>query len=214
MKISESTLSRRLSEFTGVALFALALIWVIALGSYSASDPVWFFKTADTGVPGNFAGRIGAFIAEASLQLLGYAAWIAPIAVGVAGWNAFWCQKLEAAYTKLIGIVLMVTSLAALLSLVFRAVAAGPRAVPAGGVLGDWFAAELAEYLNMTGGTILLFVLLALSVILSTQFSSAAPSAAPRASCACARRRSPDAGKNGATRGAAIVSASRLSPSI
>jgi S-DNA-T family DNA segregation ATPase FtsK/SpoIIIE len=171
MKISESTLSRRLSEFTGVALFALALIWVIALGSYSASDPVWFFKTADTGVPGNFAGRIGAFIAEASLQLLGYAAWIAPIAVGVAGWNAFWCQKLEAAYTKLIGIVLMVTSLAALLSLVFRAVAAGPRAFPAGGVLGDWFAAELAEYLNMTGGTILLFVLLALSVILSTQFS-------------------------------------------
>src|SRR2546425_1067455 len=37
--------------------------------------------------------------------------------------------------------------------------------------MGDWFAGLVADYLNATGGTILLFVLLSLSVILSTQFS-------------------------------------------
>src|ERR1041384_4606802 len=104
-RVADSALSRRVSEFAGVALFAAALIWVIALGSYSAADPVWYFKNQTAGLPTNFAGRIGAFIAEASFQLLGYSAWIAPLAVGVAGWSAFWCQKVEAVYTKLVGAV-------------------------------------------------------------------------------------------------------------
>ena len=43
--MSESTLSRRISEFVGVALFALALIWLIALVTYEPTDPVWFFTT-------------------------------------------------------------------------------------------------------------------------------------------------------------------------
>ena len=41
----DPSLSRRVSEFIGVALFALALIWLISLASYSAADPVWFFNT-------------------------------------------------------------------------------------------------------------------------------------------------------------------------
>ena len=41
----QSTLSRRISEFLGVALFALALIWLISLVTYEPSDPVWFFTT-------------------------------------------------------------------------------------------------------------------------------------------------------------------------
>ena len=167
----ESALSRRVSEFTGVALFALALLWLLALGSYSAADPVWFFKTTSAAAPANFAGRIGAFTAEASFQLLGYAAWLAPIVVGIVGWKAFWCHKLQAAYTKLVGVALMLSSLGALLSLIFRAIGAAPRAFPAGGALGDWFAGLVSDYLNMTGGTILLVMLLALSIIVSTQFS-------------------------------------------
>ena len=67
-------MSRRVSEFVGVALFAAALIWIIALASYDPNDPVWFFST---GAPGatvnNFAGRVGAFLGELSFQLFGYA---------------------------------------------------------------------------------------------------------------------------------------------
>ena len=40
-----STVSRRVSEFVGVALFAAALIWIISLASYEPTDPVWFFST-------------------------------------------------------------------------------------------------------------------------------------------------------------------------
>ena len=38
-----STLSRRTSEFAGVALFGASLIWLIALATYEPTDPVWFF---------------------------------------------------------------------------------------------------------------------------------------------------------------------------
>ena len=45
----------------GVALFATALIWLIALVTYEPSDPVWFFTTGVSHPPANFVGRIGAF---------------------------------------------------------------------------------------------------------------------------------------------------------
>ncbi len=70
-----SFVSRRLSEFVGVALFALALMWLISLASYSPADPVLFFTTG-TGTPTNFGGRVGAFLAELSYQLLGYTAYL------------------------------------------------------------------------------------------------------------------------------------------
>ena len=47
--LAESALSRRLSEFTGVALFAAALLWLVALVSYTPSDPAWFFNSVSDG---------------------------------------------------------------------------------------------------------------------------------------------------------------------
>ena len=70
--MAKPTLARRLSEFIGVALFALALIWLIALVSYEPSDPAWFFTTDAGQPPANFVGRVGAFLAELSFQLFGY----------------------------------------------------------------------------------------------------------------------------------------------
>ena len=73
-----SFVSRRVSEFVGVALFALALMWLISLASYTPADPVWFFTTGAEGVaPLNFGGRVGAFLAELSYQMLGYSAYLA-----------------------------------------------------------------------------------------------------------------------------------------
>src|SRR4029450_22755 len=69
--VAGSTLSRRISEFAGVALFAAALIWLIALATYEPTDPVWFFSAGSGAQPVNFAGRVGAFLAELSFQLLG-----------------------------------------------------------------------------------------------------------------------------------------------
>ena len=105
-RAADSTLNRRISEFAGVALFALALIWLISLVTYEPTDPVWFFTTDATHAPANFVGRVGAFMSELSFQLFGYAAFLLPGVIAIAGWHYFWCQPFEAAYTKLTGVTL------------------------------------------------------------------------------------------------------------
>ena len=91
-----SILSRRVSEFFGVALFAVALLWLISLATYEASDPVWFFSAGSGAAPANFAGRVGAFMAELSFQLFGYASYLLPAVFVVIGWHSFWCRALDA----------------------------------------------------------------------------------------------------------------------
>jgi S-DNA-T family DNA segregation ATPase FtsK/SpoIIIE len=167
----QSTLSRRISEFLGVALFALALIWLIALVTYEPTDPVWFFTTDALHPPANFVGRVGAFLAELSFQLLGYAAYLLPAAMAWAGWYYFWCQPFDAVYTKGVGIMLLLACSSAFLSLVFGSADVSGKTFQAGGSIGAWLGAWSAEYFNRTGSIIVILTFIVLSVILSTQFS-------------------------------------------
>jgi DNA segregation ATPase FtsK/SpoIIIE, S-DNA-T family len=168
---SVSTLSRRASEVAGVALFGASLMWLIALVTYDPGDPAWFFTTATTRAPANFVGLVGAFLAEASFQLLGYASFMVPAVLGVLGWNFFWCRTVDAGYTKSVGATLFLGCLAALLSLVLGAEEIGGRTFRAGGYLGDWIGGASTAYLNRPGSIIVIMTLLVLAVILTTQFS-------------------------------------------
>ncbi|HXW08732.1 MAG TPA: DNA translocase FtsK 4TM domain-containing protein [Vicinamibacterales bacterium] len=166
-----SALSRRFSEFAGVTLFALSLLWLISLVSYTPGDPVWFFNTGGREVPLNFAGRVGAFIAEASYQVFGYASYLIPIVLVVVGWHYFWCRVLDAAYTKLFGGALLLGCVSSFLSLAFGRLEVSGKSFLAGGSVGHVLARALSEYLNRTGAIILILTLLFLAIILSTQFS-------------------------------------------
>ena len=169
--MAESTLSRRISEFVGVALFALALIWLISLVTHDPTDPVWFFTTGAAHPPANFVGRVGAFLSELSFQLLGYAAYLIPAVIGVAGWHYFWCQTPDAAYTKLTGVALLFGCSSAFLSLVFGSTEGAGKSFHAGGSIGRAFGLFMSDYLNRTGSLIVLLTMMMLAVILSTQFS-------------------------------------------
>ncbi|RPI49337.1 MAG: hypothetical protein EHM55_23960, partial [Acidobacteria bacterium] len=169
--VAGSTLSRRVSEFAGVALFAAALIWLIALATYEPTDPVWFFSAGAGAQPVNFAGRVGAFLAELSFQLLGYSSYLLPAAMVIIGWHYFWCRSVDAQYTKLVGAGLLFGCVSSLLSLAFGSVDVAGKPFRAGGYLGEWIASWLAEYLNRTGSIIVILTLLFLAVVLSTQLS-------------------------------------------
>ena len=169
--MSESTLSRRISELVGVALFAVALIWLIALVTYDATDPVWFFTTGATRAPENFVGQVGAFLSELSFQLFGYASYLIPGVIAVAGWHYFWCQQPDAAYTKVFGMTIFFGCASSFLSLIFGSTDVEGKTFYAGGSLGDWLGSLLSEYLNRTGSIIVLLTLIALSTVLSTQVS-------------------------------------------
>jgi S-DNA-T family DNA segregation ATPase FtsK/SpoIIIE len=169
--VKGSTVSRRVSEFVGVALFAAALIWIVALATYSPDDPVWFFSTGPSAAPANFAGRVGAFLAELSFQLVGYAAYMVPALLVLIGWHYFWCRRLDAAGTKATGAGLLLAGISAFLSLVVHGTDTSGRGLRPGGYAGEWLARELSEYLNRTGSVIVVLTLIALSTIISTQLS-------------------------------------------
>jgi S-DNA-T family DNA segregation ATPase FtsK/SpoIIIE len=169
--VSGSKVSRRVSEFVGVALFAAALLWIIALASYEPSDPAWFFSTGAHADAANFAGRVGAFLAELSFQLFGYAAYLGPAALVIVGWNYFWCRSLDAAGTKIIGAGLLFACLSAFLGLVLGTLEVSGKSFRAGGYAGEYLAHRMSEYLNKTGSVIVVLTLMVLATIMSTQFS-------------------------------------------
>jgi len=167
-----SALSRRLSEVVGVGLFAVALIWLVALASYDPGDPAWFFSTGAThDAPVNFAGRVGAFMAELSFQLLGYASFLIPALLSVAAWSYFWCRPLTAFYTKLTGAFLIFGSTSGFFAVTLGRVDLGPRPYRAGGYIGEWIGDAIVETLGRTGSVIALLALICGAVILATQFS-------------------------------------------
>ena len=170
---ASSALSRRISEFVGVLGFAVALLWLIALATYNPADPAWFFSAGATGEATNLAGRAGAFVAVLSFEVLGYAAYLFPVLAAVIGWCRFWCTPIDALYTKITGVVLLLSSCASFLSLAFGP--AGPRAGGAsfnpGGWIGDQLSGALAASFNRTGSLIIILTALGLSLILTTQFS-------------------------------------------
>ncbi len=169
--MSGSTVSRRVSEFVGVALFALSLIWLISLASYEPSDPVWFFSTGAHAAPVNFAGRVGAFLAELSFQLFGYTSYLVPAIMVVGGWHYFWCRKADSPGTKATGGLLLFACVSAFLSLVFTTLEVSGKPFRAGGYVGDFLARLMSDYLNRTGALIVTLTLIFLAIILSTQFS-------------------------------------------
>ena len=168
---ASSSLSRRASEFLGVTLFAAALLWIVALVTWESTDPVWFFSAGTTHPPANFAGLVGAFLAEASLQLLGYASYLIPATLVVVGWHYFWCRSVDAFYTKLTGILLLFGCASTLFSVALGSIEVAGRPFRAGGAIGEGLAAFTAGYLNRTGSLIVIVTLLALAIILTTQLS-------------------------------------------
>ena len=169
--MGRSTVSRRVREFIGVALFGAALIWIIALVSYEPADPVWFFSTDGLTGPVNFAGRLGAFLAELSFQLFGHASYMIPAVLIVIGWQSFWCRDVDAAGTKATGATLLFICISAFLSLVFGSLDVSGKPFRAGGYVGDWLARALSDYLNRTGSVVVILTLIVLAIIMSTQFS-------------------------------------------
>jgi S-DNA-T family DNA segregation ATPase FtsK/SpoIIIE len=170
----EAARSQKSAEFLGLMAFAVALMLLISLATYNPGDPAPFFRSGASGPARNFIGPIGAFLAELLVpQLFGMAALLLPIILAVTGWKLFWCRPIEAAYTKASGIVLMLFSLTALLTMTVDRVVVEGEPVRAGGAIGQLASGLLTSNFNRTGAYIVVATALFVSVILATQFSFA-----------------------------------------
>src|SRR5262245_17613269 len=173
--MTSETRSTRAAEFLGLTSFAMGLMLLISLATYSPRDPAPFFKAGANGAAQNFIGPFGAFLAELLVpQLFGVAALLLPLVLGVAGWKLFWCRPIEAPYTKAAGLMQLLLSTTAFLSLTFGTVSLEGEPIRAGGATGELLAGLLTVYFNRTGAYIVVATSLFVALILTTQFSFAA----------------------------------------
>jgi len=149
---------------------ASVLLLAAALFSYSPLDPSWNVSApaAENGTTANWIGPAGSYCADAMFALLGFGAFLIPIAIGIVGWKWFRSRALQSPTATLVGYGLMLLSLPALLSLIhFYDVR---KAIPAGGFVGTLLANALSAGFNK-GAYLVAGAVLITAIFLTTSFS-------------------------------------------
>jgi S-DNA-T family DNA segregation ATPase FtsK/SpoIIIE len=161
----------RLNEIVAIALIAFALLLGLCLASYHPNDSSW--NAAGESAAHNWIGAIGANVSAALFQAIGLAGYLLPFLLLAAAWRRFRSRRINAPVSRMAGLLVLVLSSSALLSLAnirpfFDA------SVNAGGLAGAIIARALVAGLNTIGATILLAAIAATGVLLATNFSFAA----------------------------------------
>ena len=165
--------SARLSELVGFLLLILGLLVLCSLVSYFPRDPSFDTSGSAAGAIHNWIGLVGAYGADVLQQLLGWVAFLIPVALFFVGIRLIRTKPLEAPRTKMFGLVLLITSLGALLQL-FPYTPRIHGVIQGSGLAGYLVAIGLVHVFNPLGGAIVAGALFLSSLFLVTRFSFSA----------------------------------------
>ncbi|HET9179569.1 MAG TPA: DNA translocase FtsK [Terriglobia bacterium] len=165
--------SARFSELVGFLLVILGLLALCSLVSYFPRDPSLDTSGGASGAIHNWIGLIGAYGADVLEQLLGWTAYLVPLALFFAGVRLVWRKSLEAPRTKVFGFLLLILSLGALLQL-FPYTPRINGVIQGSGLVGYLVAIGLINLLNPLGAAIVAGALFLTSLFLVTRFSFSA----------------------------------------
>jgi len=170
IEVEPTQRNSRVNEIIAIGLIAMALLLGLCLASYNPNDPSW--NAAGEASAHNWIGAVGANVAAAFFQAIGLAAYLLPFLLLAAAWRRFRSRRISAPVSRVAGLILLVLSSSALLSLAnirpfFDA------SFNAGGLAGAVIARLLVGGLNTIGATILLAAIAATGVLLATKFSFA-----------------------------------------
>ena len=171
MRLLGPTSHGRLNEVAGVVFLSLGLATTLSLISYHPEDPSWNTATGSARAI-NLIGRPGAIWADFTLQTFGLAAFLLPVLFLLVAWRWVRCQTIESSLVKVLGAVILLSSLCTAASLIPGWTVFG-GAISAGGTVGMLMARGLVEELNLAGAAILIAVCLFVSLYLVSSFSLA-----------------------------------------
>jgi S-DNA-T family DNA segregation ATPase FtsK/SpoIIIE len=163
------TENKRLNELVGFLCMVAALLTAGALITYSPQDASFNVSASHQVTPRNLFGPFGAYISDVLFQLLGFSAFLLPMAMLWLGIKWFRSRSVESQKATLIGYALMLLSLPALLALVPFPDIRG--AIPAGGMTGNLLAGLLQSGFNFWGALIVTLAVLVTASFLATTFS-------------------------------------------
>src|ERR1700733_15347347 len=169
--IYSPTRSRRLNEMLGLIVLVAAGLLLLALVSYTPSDPS--FNTvgggADARLAHNWTGLVGAYVADLLLQTGGIAIFFLPLAMVRIGVSWMRSQRVGSTKTKLAGIALWLIFAPALISMMPGEML-WRHALPIAGIEGTILAGGLIHFVNYPGAMIICSLMVALSLYLTTSF--------------------------------------------
>src|SRR5256714_7642974 len=168
IEVEPAPKNSRVNEIIVIALVAAALLLGLCLASYHPNDPSW--NAAGEAGAQNWIGSVGANVAAVLFQAIGLAAYLIPFLIIAAAWRRFRATKINSPIYRLLGLLILVFSSAALLSLAnLRPFFDG--SFNAGGLVGVLIARLLVSGLNTVGTAILLTAVATTGVLLATSFS-------------------------------------------
>jgi S-DNA-T family DNA segregation ATPase FtsK/SpoIIIE len=160
----------RSNEILAIVFIALGLLLSLCLVSaaFYPNDPSW--NSAGQAQTQNWAGSIGANVAATAFQFIGLAAYLLPLLLFAAAWRRFHASTIHSPGTRIAGLVVLVVSASALLS-ISQLRPLFDESVRPGGLLGAVVAQGLASGLSNVGATVLLVAIAATGLLLATNFS-------------------------------------------
>jgi DNA segregation ATPase FtsK/SpoIIIE, S-DNA-T family len=170
--VSAPTRNRRLNEILGLVVLVAAALFLLALVSYTPTDPS--FNTVGgylTGRPAhNWAGVVGAFLADLVLQGIGVSVFMLPVLLGRLGIHWMRSRPAGSPLAKAIGLglwILFAPAAVALLPghMLWR------QTLPVEGVSGRILADGMVQYLNLPGACLVVALMVAVSLYLATTFT-------------------------------------------
>ncbi len=174
-KFWEGPLGRGSREGALIVMSAVAVYLAISLASYAPSDPGWS-HSGDVEHVLNKGGVVGAWLADVSLYLFGYLAYLFPVGIGYFGWLAFRGPRsvpgdidLYDILARSGGFVLTMGAGCGLATLHYRRV--GELPLDAGGVLGNLVGNGLVNGFSWLGATVFLLALFLTGITLLTNLS-------------------------------------------
>ena len=115
IEIEPAQRNTRVNEIIAIGLVALGLLLFLCLFSYNPNDPSWN-GAGETGTH-NWIGAVGANVAAGLFQGIGLAAYLLPFLFLAAAWRRIRSRRINAPVSRLAGLIVLVLSSAALLSL-------------------------------------------------------------------------------------------------
>jgi DNA segregation ATPase FtsK/SpoIIIE, S-DNA-T family len=172
--ILSPTENKRLNELVGFVGLSLAVLLALSLLSYSPHDPSFNVSAPAVGPVRNWIGPVGAHMADLFFQFCGFAAFLFPAGMFLVAMRWFRSQLLEAPIAKVLGFVMLVSSLSAEMMLSQIAISFPPNVrgtLPPGGLLGSVLAGSLRAAFNPVGANLVSIVTLLTALFLTTSFS-------------------------------------------
>ena len=158
-------------EISGLFWMAAGLFLLLSLVSFNNNDPS-FNNNLDPAQISNFCGRVGAYVSDLFYQIIGIPAMMIPFACLLFAWRLLKFRDLHPRAYKIAAFIVMLISIAGLISLKIEKVALfGQTLNQAGGFIGYFLASTLKSWFNLTGAAIFLVVFLSVSSMLVARFS-------------------------------------------